>query len=230
MPIQSQGIITRDNVSIDVSAVAYYRVKDPIRSVVAIENVSAAITRSRRRRCGRRRSAHARRDALRDGDDQPEHPRDPRRPDRGVGREGHGRRAQGHPAPRTMQRAMARQAEAEREKRAKIIAAEGEALAAGELETRRSDDGPPARAAAAQPTDPGRDRGRQELHGHLSGSTDEHNRGARWLPQPRKRGRWGPARVTRPAGRSKRRAPVASTLGSAQSAAAEPDPLRANPA
>ena len=34
--------------------------------------------------------------------------------------------------PDTMQRAMARQAEAEREKRAKIIAAEGEALAAGE--------------------------------------------------------------------------------------------------
>jgi hypothetical protein len=35
--------------------------------------------------------------------------------------------------PNSMQRAMARQAEAEREKRAKIIAAEGEALAAGEL-------------------------------------------------------------------------------------------------
>src|SRR6201991_4201858 len=43
MPIQSQGIITRDNVSVDVSAVAYYRVADPIRSVVAIENVSTAI-------------------------------------------------------------------------------------------------------------------------------------------------------------------------------------------
>ncbi len=43
MPIQSQGIITRDNVSIDVSAVAYYRVDDAIRSVVAIENVAAAI-------------------------------------------------------------------------------------------------------------------------------------------------------------------------------------------
>jgi regulator of protease activity HflC (stomatin/prohibitin superfamily) len=43
MPIQSQGIITKDNVSIDVSAVAYYRVKDPIRSVIAIENVEAAI-------------------------------------------------------------------------------------------------------------------------------------------------------------------------------------------
>src|ERR1700755_1530469 len=43
MPIQSQGIITRDNVSVDVSAVAYYRVADAVRSVVAIENVSAAI-------------------------------------------------------------------------------------------------------------------------------------------------------------------------------------------
>ena len=37
--------------------------------------------------------------------------------------------------PECMQRAMARQAEAEREKRAKIIAAQGEALAAGELAT-----------------------------------------------------------------------------------------------
>src|SRR5215218_1244748 len=43
MPIQSQGIITRDNVSIDVSAVAYYRVIDATKSVVAIENVAAAI-------------------------------------------------------------------------------------------------------------------------------------------------------------------------------------------
>ena len=40
---KSQDIITRDNVSVDVSAVAYYRVADAIRSVVAIENVSAAI-------------------------------------------------------------------------------------------------------------------------------------------------------------------------------------------
>src|SRR5579863_8276379 len=43
MPIQSQGIITRDNVSVDVSAVAYFRVVDAVRSVVAIENVHAAI-------------------------------------------------------------------------------------------------------------------------------------------------------------------------------------------
>jgi regulator of protease activity HflC (stomatin/prohibitin superfamily) len=43
MPIQSQGIITRDNVSVDVSAVAHFRVVDAVKSVVAIENVHAAI-------------------------------------------------------------------------------------------------------------------------------------------------------------------------------------------
>jgi hypothetical protein len=43
MPIQSQGIITRDNVSVDIAAVAYYRVKDAVRSVIAIEDVRAAI-------------------------------------------------------------------------------------------------------------------------------------------------------------------------------------------
>src|SRR5690348_18376883 len=43
MPIQSQGIITRDNVSVDVSAVAYFRVVDAVKSVVAIENVQTAI-------------------------------------------------------------------------------------------------------------------------------------------------------------------------------------------
>jgi len=38
-----QGIITRDNVSVDVSAVAYYQVVDATKSVVAIEKVAAAI-------------------------------------------------------------------------------------------------------------------------------------------------------------------------------------------
>ncbi|MGB9227217.1 SPFH domain-containing protein, partial [Mycobacterium sp.] len=43
MPIQSQGIITRDNVSVDIAAVAYFRVVDARKSVVVIENVGAAI-------------------------------------------------------------------------------------------------------------------------------------------------------------------------------------------
>ncbi len=38
MPIQSQGIITRDNVSVDVSAVVYFPVTGAVKSVVAIEN------------------------------------------------------------------------------------------------------------------------------------------------------------------------------------------------
>ena len=44
MPIQSQGIITRDNVSVDIAAVAYYRVVDARRAVVTIENVAAVVT------------------------------------------------------------------------------------------------------------------------------------------------------------------------------------------
>lgn len=53
MPIQSQGIITRDNVSVDVSAVAYYRVVDATKSVIAIENVASAINQIARPACAR---------------------------------------------------------------------------------------------------------------------------------------------------------------------------------
>jgi hypothetical protein len=42
LPVDSQQIITKDNVSIDVAAVAYYQVLDPIKSVVEIQNVVAA--------------------------------------------------------------------------------------------------------------------------------------------------------------------------------------------
>ena len=99
MPIQSQGIITRDNVSVDIAAVAYYRIRDAV-----------ALGDRDRGRGGRdqpdrpddpalgRRPAHARRDARRDREDQPAHSRDPRRPDRGVGCRGDAGRAQGHPA------------------------------------------------------------------------------------------------------------------------------------
>ena len=42
MQIPSQKIITRDNVSIDIAAVAYYRVVDPEKSVIQVENVENA--------------------------------------------------------------------------------------------------------------------------------------------------------------------------------------------
>src|ERR1700743_1761717 len=43
MQIPSQKIITKDNVSIDIAAVAYYHISDPEKSVMAIENVYEAI-------------------------------------------------------------------------------------------------------------------------------------------------------------------------------------------
>jgi len=39
MQIPSQKIITKDNVSIDIAAVAYYHITDPEKAVIAIENV-----------------------------------------------------------------------------------------------------------------------------------------------------------------------------------------------
>src|SRR6202795_1327789 len=45
MNIPSQKIITKDNVSIDIAAVAYYHIVDPTKSVIAIENVNAAINK-----------------------------------------------------------------------------------------------------------------------------------------------------------------------------------------
>ena len=43
MNIPSQKIITKDNVSIDIAAVAYYKIVDPMKSVIAIENVYNAV-------------------------------------------------------------------------------------------------------------------------------------------------------------------------------------------
>ncbi|MEV0067994.1 MULTISPECIES: SPFH domain-containing protein [unclassified Amycolatopsis] len=79
MPIQSQGIITRDNVSVDVSAVAYFRLVDAVKSVVAIENVYAAIDQIAQTNVAEgHRGAHARRNAGRDGCGELRHPPDPR--------------------------------------------------------------------------------------------------------------------------------------------------------
>src|SRR5271163_4042295 len=91
MPIQSQGIITRDNVSVDIAAVAYFRVINAnIRQILDTTTVEWGVEVT----------------LVKLKDIQ---------------------------LPDSMKRAMAREAEAEREKRAKIIAAEGEARAAAAL-------------------------------------------------------------------------------------------------
>ena len=134
MPIQSQGIITKDNVSIDVSAVAYYRVEDPIRSVVAIENVQSAISQIAQTTLRAVVGRHTLDETLSETDAINQNIREIL----DVQTEEWGIKVtvvelRDIQLPDSMQRAMARQAEAEREKRAKIIAAQGEALAAGEL-------------------------------------------------------------------------------------------------
>ena len=134
MPIQSQGIITKDNVSIDVAAVAYYRVKDPIRSVIAIENVSEAINQIAQTTLRSVVGRHTLDEALSETDTINENIKqilDVQTEEWGI--EVTVVELRDIQLPDSMKRAMARQAEAEREKRAKIIAAQGEALAAGEL-------------------------------------------------------------------------------------------------
>src|SRR5258706_8348573 len=134
MPIQSQGIITRDNVSVDVSAVAYYRVVDAVRSVVAIENVGAAINQIAQTTLRKVVGQHTLDETLAETNKINVNIReilDVATEEWGV--EVTLVELKDIQLPETMKRAMARQAEAEREKRAKIIAAQGEALAAGEL-------------------------------------------------------------------------------------------------
>jgi regulator of protease activity HflC (stomatin/prohibitin superfamily) len=134
MPIQSQGIITRDNVSVDVSAVAYFRVVDAVKSVVAIENVHAAIDQIAQTTLRKVVGQHTLDETLSETD----------RINLGIreildvntvewGVEVTLVELKDIQLPDSMKRAMAKQAEAEREKRAKIINAEGESLAAAAL-------------------------------------------------------------------------------------------------
>jgi regulator of protease activity HflC (stomatin/prohibitin superfamily) len=134
MPIQSQGIITRDNVSVDVSAVAYFRVVDAVKSVVAIENVGAAINQIAQTTLRKVVGQHTLDETLSETDRinvNIQEILDVATADWGVVVTLV--ELKDIQLPESMKRAMARQAEAEREKRAKIIAAEGEALAADAL-------------------------------------------------------------------------------------------------
>jgi regulator of protease activity HflC (stomatin/prohibitin superfamily) len=134
MPIQSQGIITRDNVSVDVSAVAYFRVVDAVKSVVAIENVRAAIDQIAQTTLRKVVGQHTLDQTLSETDKINLDIRkilDVTTVDWGV--EVTLVELKDIQLPDTMKRAMAKQAEAEREKRAKIINAEGESLAAAAL-------------------------------------------------------------------------------------------------
>jgi regulator of protease activity HflC (stomatin/prohibitin superfamily) len=134
MPIQSQGIITRDNVSVDVSAVAYFQVVDAVKSVVAIENVYSAIDQIAQTTLRKVVGQHTLDQTLSETDKINLDIRailDVTTIEWGI--KVTLVELKDIQLPDSMKRAMARQAEAEREKRAKIINAEGESLAAAAL-------------------------------------------------------------------------------------------------
>ena len=153
--------------------------------------------------------------------------------------------------PREMQRAMARQAEAERERRAKVIAAEGEVQAASKLaEAAAMIAGHPARVAAAPVPDAGRGlgpgvvddrlpgadrpvgrrRGRQRSAG--AGHDAERGRAGRQREGPaadrrdRARTRWS----RRPVRAVSRRRPIKKTTSWSRRAAADRPPTASRPA
>src|SRR6195952_3033621 len=134
LPVESQQIITKDNVSISVSAVAYYQIQDPIKAIVEIENVVAAIYQIAQTTVRNIVGQSALDDVL----SQTAAINEKIKAILDVQTEKWGVvvstvELKDIQLPDSMQRAMSKQAEAEREKRAKIIAAEGEALSAQKL-------------------------------------------------------------------------------------------------
>jgi len=134
LPIPPQKIITKDNVSVDISAVAYYKIVDAEKSIVSIEDVRSAINQiaqtTVRNIVGRfqldevlseRDEINKEISTVLDSNTEP------------WGVLVSVVEIKDIELPENMQRAMAKQAEAEREKRAKIIAAEGELLASQKL-------------------------------------------------------------------------------------------------
>jgi regulator of protease activity HflC (stomatin/prohibitin superfamily) len=134
MPVQSQKIITRDNVSIDVAAVAYYKIVDATRSIIAVQNVAVAVNQIAQTTVRNIVGQFMLDQVLSETgkiNEQIKLVIDAYTEKWGVVVETV--EIKDIQLPDTMVRAMARQAEAEREKRAKIIAAEGESLSAAKL-------------------------------------------------------------------------------------------------
>jgi regulator of protease activity HflC (stomatin/prohibitin superfamily) len=134
MNIPSQKIITRDNVSIDIAAVAYYHIVDSKKSVIAVEDVYSAVNQisqtTVRNVVGQFKLDQLLSETV-DINTQIKNVIDAHTEPWGV--EVTAVEIKDITLPENMQRAMAKEAEAERERRAKIVAAEGEFQAAVKL-------------------------------------------------------------------------------------------------
>ena len=134
MDVDPQDVITRDNVSVKVNAVIYFRVIDPIKAIIEVENYTYAMSQlaqtTLRSVCGQaeldellseRDKINSELQEILDTHTDP------------WGIKVATVELKHIDLPQEMQRAMAKQAEAERERRAKIINAEGEYQAAAKL-------------------------------------------------------------------------------------------------
>lgn len=134
MPVPAQKIITQDNVSIDVAAVAFYKVVNAYDAVVDIENYNTAVNQiaqtTMRNVIGQfllddvLSSTSKINEKIKEIIDKHSEP---------WGVQVTAVEIKDINLPETMRRSMAKQAEAERDKRAKIISAEGEFLSAQKL-------------------------------------------------------------------------------------------------
>lgn len=134
MDIPSQKIITKDNVSIDIAAVAYYHIVDPMKSVISIEDARKAVNQISQTTV-RNVVGQFQLDQLLSQtssiNEQIKNVIDTHTEPWGV--EVTAVEIKDISLPENMQRAMAKEAEAERERRAKIVAAEGEFQSAVKL-------------------------------------------------------------------------------------------------
>jgi regulator of protease activity HflC (stomatin/prohibitin superfamily) len=134
MDVDPQDVITRDNVSVKVNAVIYFRVVGPVKAIVEVENYQYAMSQlaqtTLRSVCGEaelddllaeREKLNNKLQEILDAHTDP------------WGIKVTTVELKHIDLPQEMQRAMARQAEAERERRAKVINAEGEFQAAAKL-------------------------------------------------------------------------------------------------
>jgi len=134
MNIPSQKIITKDNVSIDIAAVAYFHIVDPQKSVIAIEDVYSAVNQISQTTV-RNVVGQFSLDQLlvKTGDINSQIKKVIDQHTENWGVQVTAVEIKDIVLPDNMQRAMAKEAEAERERRAKIVAAEGEFQAAVKL-------------------------------------------------------------------------------------------------
>ena len=165
-----QDVITRDNVSVKVNAVVYFRVMDPRRAIVEVENYNYATSQlaqtTLRSVLGQVEldDLLSQRERL---NQQLQHILDQRTDPWGI--KVSAVEVKHVDLPADMQRAMARQAEAEREKRAKIIHAAGEFEASAKLAQAADVIATAAgRHHAPVSADADRDRGGEELDDRLS--------------------------------------------------------------